>query len=178
MVSGVLRRRGPSSNLCPKCHALRLNALIVHFVTTDSNSPAVPAIEQVPVVVDIDLDDVDEPEFTPQVCRAGGDVYVLSLKDDYLLAEFSAWARDGDVFDLYENFYAETLVSGTDSDGMALSDAFKHLWDKVEKREISLRKISKMAQDAVEVWTEELTDTSMRPGRRNRADRRSAKRRR
>jgi hypothetical protein len=144
---------------------------------------AVPALP--PVVVDLDLDDISDEPFTPQTFRLGGIVYTLQLDDDNLLTELGDFEQDGnlDLDELHRFFFTETFAGATDSNGQNVPDGLNRLLaeimavDENGKRKVSLRKRGMITETAVSKWADELTDTSMRPTRRNRSDRRRSKRR-
>jgi hypothetical protein len=140
-----------------------------------------------PVVVDLDLDQIPDQTYTPQTFRLGGNVYTLVLTDDHLLAELSSMGLGGEmeVDEMHETFFARTYHSAVDASGRDITDGYKVMFDALFGRDstgkanLSLTKRSQLIDAAIETWGNQLSDTSMRPGRRNnRQDRRSKANRR
>lgn len=77
----------------------------------------------------------------------------------------------------YREWFPDKVEDAADDwlPGLGPADLLSH-W--LYSKTVSLRKLSHMAQSAMSQWGDELTDTSMRPQRLSRRDRRSASRRR
>jgi hypothetical protein len=142
-------------------------------------APRVPAAE-VPVV-DIhfdDLPDEDYAEFVFPLKTTPGIYYVLGIDDDAVLYEVMDVAQHGSPNDIIDYFFKSTFRRALDEQGNEVAHGMRILMNAINRgvqgaRE-SRRYLMSVVTTAIENWSEEMTDTSMRP--MNRAQRRARRR--
>lgn len=138
------------------------------------------AHREVPVV-DIHFEDLPDEEFAEFVFplkTTPGVYYVLGIDDDAVLFEIQDVARDGSQNDVIDYFFKSTFRRALDDQGEEISHGLRMLLNAVTKgvrgQRESRRYLMSVVTTAIENWSEELTDTSMRP--MNRAQRRARRR--
>lgn len=147
-----------------------------------SSAPAEPSYRarEVPVV-DIHFEDLpDEPyeEFNFPLKTTPGVVYTLGVDDDAVLFQVMDVAQDGSLNEIIDYFFKATFRRAVDEHGNEIENGMRYFQNAISKgrpgeRE-SRRYLMSVAMAAIEKWTEELTDTSMRP--MNRSQRRARRR--
>jgi hypothetical protein len=125
-----------------------------------------------------DLPDQDYAEFNFPLKTTPGVVYTLGIDDDAVLYEVMDVAAEGTPTDILDFFFAATLRRAVYADGSPVEKPLKYFLKatdpkRADQRE-SRRYLMSVVTTAIDQWTEELTDTSMRPV--NRAQRRSRRR--
>jgi hypothetical protein len=135
-----------------------------------------------PVVVVLDLDDLPEPEYPQVSFRLQGITYVLHIQDAHVLVELAEFGREEDleIDEVFDFFFDTTFHSAFDANGVPVVDGLNHLKKVLRQTNeqgqhvVSLTKTSRILMSAVETWSSQLSDTSMRPERRRkkRRDRR------
>jgi len=144
--------------------------------------PAEPAqrLHEVPVV-DIHFDDLpDEPyeEFHFPLKTTPGVVYTLGVEDDAVLFQVMDVAQDGSPNDIIDYFFKATFRRAIDEHGTEIENGLRHFQNAISRgrpgQRESRRYLMSVVMAAIERWTEELTDTSMRP--MNRSQRRARRR--
>lgn len=152
------------------------------------DTPAVTAAPAEPVhrtrdvpVVDIHFEDLpDEPyeEFNFPLKTTPGVVYTLGVEDDAVLFQVMDVAQDGSPNDIIDYFFKATFRRAVDEHGQEIENGMRYFQNAISKgrpgQRESRRYLMSVVMAAIERWTEELTDTSMRP--MNRAQRRSRRR--
>lgn len=147
-----------------------------------ASGPAEPTYRTRDVpVVDIHFEDLpDEPyeEFNFPLKSTPGVVYTLGVEDDAVLFQVMDVAQDGSPNDIIDYFFKATFRRAIDENGHEIENGMRFLQNAISKgrpgeRE-SRRYLMSVVMAAIEKWTEELTDTSMRPA--NRAQRRARRR--
>lgn len=132
-------------------------------------------------VVDIHFEDLpDEPyeEFNFPLKTTPGVIYTLGVEDDAVLFQVMDVAQDGSPNDIIDYFFKATFRRAIDEDGHEIDNGMRYLQNAISKgrpgQRESRRYLMSVVMAAIEKWTEELTDTSMRPA--NRAQRRARRR--
>jgi len=125
-----------------------------------------------------DLPDQEYEEFNFPLKTTPGVVYTLGIDDDAVLFAIMDVAAEGTTNDIIAYFFDATLRRAVHEDGTPVDKPLKYFQKAIdpkrrEERE-SRRYLMSVITTAVDQWTEELTDTSMRP--MNRAQRRSRRR--
>lgn len=138
----------------------------------------------VPVpVLDIsfeDLPDQDYEEFNFPLKTTPGVIYTLGIEDDGVLFEIMEVLREDSLNEAITFALGATFRRAVHEDGTEVENGRKMFLDAIDphrRGEKESRKyLMEVVGSAIDRWTEELTDTSMRP--QNRAQRRSRSRRR
>lgn len=132
-------------------------------------------------VVDIHFDDLpDEPyeEFHFPLKTTPGVVYTLGVEDDAVLFQVMDVAQDGSPNDIIDYFFKATFRRAVDEHGAEIENGLRHFQNAISRgrpgQRESRRYLMSVVMAAIERWTEELTDTSMRP--MNRSQRRARRR--
>lgn len=132
-------------------------------------------------VVDIhfeDLPDEEYAEFIFPLKTTPGVYYVLGIDDDAVLYEVMDVARDGSPNDIIDYFFKATFRRALDESGNEITHGMRMLMNAIKKgvrgEHESRRYLMSVVSTAIENWSEEMTDTSMRP--MNRAQRRARRR--
>lgn len=145
-------------------------------------APAEPVYRarEIPVV-DIHFDDLPDEEYAEfnfPLKTTPGVVYTLGIEDDSVLFEIADIAQDGSPNDIINYFFKATFRRATDEHGNEIENGMRYLQNAISRgkpgdRE-SRRYLMSVVTTAIDNWSEELTDTSMRPA--NRAQRRARRR--
>lgn len=139
-----------------------------------------PRIHAVPAI-DMDFEDVPEQsyeDFAFRLHRTPDVVYVLGIDDDSTLFDVLDYTKEGSPNDIIEYFFEETFRRAVYADdGTEVDQGLKVLFDAIDPRPkegkpVSRKYLMSVVLTAVDHWSEELTDTSMRPNRRHRRRRR------
>lgn len=125
-----------------------------------------------------DLPDESYEEFHFPLKTTPGIVYTLGIDDDSVLFEIMDVTRDGTPTEIIEFFFDATFRRAVYEDGTEVPNGLKFFQKAINggkpgERE-SRRYLMSVALAAIDRWSEELTDTSMRP--MNRAQRRARRR--
>lgn len=132
-------------------------------------------------VIDMDFEDVPEQsyeEFAFRLPRTPDVVYVLGIEDDTVLFDIMAYTKEGSPNEIIEYFFEETFRRAVYADdGAEVDNGFRMLFEAIDPRPkegkpVSRKYLMSVVLTAVDHWSEELTDTSMRPNRRHRRRRR------
>lgn len=132
-------------------------------------------------VVDIHFDDLPDQEyaeFSFPLKTVPGVVFTLGIDDDAVLFQLADVANEGTLNDIISFVFKSTFRRAVDEYGNEVEHGLRLLMNAMTKgkpgeRE-SRRYLMSVVNTAVEQWSEELTDTSMRPA--NRAQRRARRR--
>lgn len=143
---------------------------------------AAPARPSAPVpVLDIDFADLPEEsyeEFAFPLQTTPGNIYVLGIDDDSILFELMEVARDDSPNEIIKFALHSTFRRALDSSGNEIENGRKVLMEAIDPHRNGPKERRKYLMDvvlaAVDKWSEELTDASMRP--MNRAQRRARRR--
>lgn len=145
-------------------------------VTTEAPRRAAP----VPVL-DINFEDLPDEayeEFAFPLQTTPGTIYVLGIEDDSILFEIQEVARDEAANDIIKFALHSTFRRAIDAEGNEIEDGLKILMDAIDPNRKGPKERRKYLMEvvlaAVDKWSEELTDVSMRP--MNRAQRRARRR--
>lgn len=132
-------------------------------------------------VVDIHFEDLPDEEFAEFVFpleTTPGVYYVLGIDDDAVLYDIQDVARDASNNDIIDFVFKHTFRRALNEQGEEIGQGLRMLLNAVNKgvrgKRESRRYLMSVVTTAVENWSEELTDTSMRP--MNRAQRRARRR--
>lgn len=150
-------------------------------VTAPPSATAARAVPRDVPVVDIhfeDLPDEDYAEFVFPLKTTPGIYYVLGIDDDAVLYEVMDVAQHGSPNDIIDYFFKSTFRRALDEQGNEVAHGLRILLNAIKRgvqgtRE-SRRYLMSVVTTAIENWSEEMTDTSMRP--MNRAQRRARRR--
>lgn len=148
----------------------------------EATAPSVGATQRREVpVVDIHFDDLPDEEFAEFVFpleTTPGVYYVLGIEDDAVLYDIQEVARDASNNDIIDYVFKHTFRRALNEQGEEIGQGLRMLLNAINKgvrgKRESRRYLMSVVTTAVENWSEELTDTSMRP--MNRAQRRARRR--
>jgi hypothetical protein len=143
---------------------------------------AAPITQAQPMpVLDIHFDDLPDEEYAEfnfPLRTTPGVIYTLGVEDDAVLFQIMDVAQDGSPNDIISYFFKSTFRRAVDENGAEIDNGLRYFQNAIStgkpgQRE-SRRYLMSVVTTAIEHWTEELTDTSMRP--MNRAQRRARRR--
>lgn len=152
--------------------------------TQSDPTPAAAAVAHQVPVVDMDFEDIPEQSYedfafrlptTPEM------VYVLGIDDDTVLFEILDFTKEGSASEIIDFFFESTFRRVLYADtGLEVDNGYKLLCQTIDDRPKNGKPVSRkylmgVVTTAIDRWSEELTDTSMRP---NRASRRARRRKR
>lgn len=127
-----------------------------------------------------DLPDQEYEEFNFPLKTTPGVIYTLGIDDDSVLFEIMEVSREESPNEIIMFALSATFRRAVHEDGTEVENGRKMLMDAADphrRGEKESRKyLMEVVLSAIDRWTEELTDTSMRP--QNRAQRRARSRRR
>jgi hypothetical protein len=127
-----------------------------------------------------DLPDQDYEEFNFPLKNSPGVIYTLGIDDDGVLFEIMEVLREDSLNEAISFALSATFRRAVYEDGTEVENGRKMFLDAIDphrRGEKESRKyLMEVVGSAIDRWTEELTDTSMRP--QNRAQRRARSRRR
>jgi hypothetical protein len=127
-----------------------------------------------------DLPDQDYEEFNFPLKNTPGIVYTLGIEDDSVLFEIMEASREDSPNEIIKFCLSATFRRAVYEDGTPVDNGLKVLLEATDphrRGEKESRKyLMEVVLSAIDRWTEELTDTSMRP--QNRSQRRARARRR
>lgn len=125
-------------------------------------------------IVDLNLDDVPETDYSDFRFLLKGNVYTLGIDDDSVLFEISEMTMDEVTpTELFEYFFERTFRDAVDEEGNEIPDGLEVLLAAVAQRPkdrskpVPRKSLLRIMNSAVDEWMGELTDVSMRPKRRS-----------
>lgn len=134
-------------------------------------------------VVDISFEDIPEQayeDFNFPLKTKPDMIFCLGIEDDSVLFEIMEVTREESPNDIITFALTETFKRAVYLDGTEVPNGLKELRDGIDPhrrgQKESRKYLMEVVLSAVDRWSEELTDTSMRP--QNRAQRRASRQRR
>lgn len=126
-----------------------------------------------------DLPNEEYAEFNFDLKTTPGVIYTLGIEDDAILFEVMDVAQEGSPNEIIDFFFRSTFRRAVHEDGTPIEHGLRYFLNATSQEKApgereSRRYLMSVVTTAIDRWTEELTDTSMRP--MNRAQRRSRRR--